>query len=322
MRLEGDRIRFSPSDLGVFLESEFASWMDRWELERRRGRAGRLPVPGLPAEPGGTVTPPSALGDLPLFATPAPAGPPAEPLCAPDAVDEDTAMLLRRGAEHERAVLNGWRARGLQVEPMQKVRNADVIREALRAHTPVLYQALLQDDDFAGRPDFLVLRHGTCDDAWHEPVEAKLARRPKPEHLLQLCVYADLLAPLQDRLPAEIEIVLGDGRSVRTPTDRYVHYARRLRRAFIDFQRGFDPRTMPHPGNASAHGRWSGCADRIVALTDHLRACVFIHRSQIRKLERAGITTIAELATLSLEESGRSGLRPEVLERLTAQARM
>ncbi len=29
-------LRFSPSDLTVFLESEFASWMDRWSLENSR----------------------------------------------------------------------------------------------------------------------------------------------------------------------------------------------------------------------------------------------------------------------------------------------
>src|SRR3990172_9209132 len=66
LHLEGDRIRYTPSDLTVFLESEFASWMDRWALARRAGGASALPVPG-------GVSPLARVHDLPLFATAKPA---------------------------------------------------------------------------------------------------------------------------------------------------------------------------------------------------------------------------------------------------------
>jgi uncharacterized protein len=102
---------------------------------------------------------------------------------------------------------------------------------------PVLYQAPLGDGELSGRPDFILRRGGEDGRFWHEPAEAKLARSPKPEHVLQLCTYADLLAALQGAEPLEIELILGDGRSERLPTRRFVHYARRLRRAFVEFQR-------------------------------------------------------------------------------------
>jgi hypothetical protein len=57
MHIEDGRIRFTPSDLAVFFASEFASWMDRWALELRRGRVHALPVPIAGAAPAGNATP-------------------------------------------------------------------------------------------------------------------------------------------------------------------------------------------------------------------------------------------------------------------------
>ena len=48
MRYDNNRLVFSPSDLVVFLDSEFASWMDRWRIEcakESKGESGELPLP-------------------------------------------------------------------------------------------------------------------------------------------------------------------------------------------------------------------------------------------------------------------------------------
>ena len=47
-------LKFSPSDLTVFLETEFGSWMDRWQVERSHGNheavgANGLPICGVPS---------------------------------------------------------------------------------------------------------------------------------------------------------------------------------------------------------------------------------------------------------------------------------
>ena len=41
-------LKFSPSDLTVFLETEFASWMDRWHVEQWNGNSDVVGVNGLP----------------------------------------------------------------------------------------------------------------------------------------------------------------------------------------------------------------------------------------------------------------------------------
>lgn len=41
-------LKFSPSDLTVFLETEFGSWMDRWQAERWNGNGEIAGENGLP----------------------------------------------------------------------------------------------------------------------------------------------------------------------------------------------------------------------------------------------------------------------------------
>ena len=48
MRYDTDRLIFSPSDLVVFLDSEFASWMDRWRIECSKNNEGKTNNVKLP----------------------------------------------------------------------------------------------------------------------------------------------------------------------------------------------------------------------------------------------------------------------------------
>jgi uncharacterized protein len=139
-------------------------------------------------------------------------------------------------------------------------------------------------------------------DGCYEVAEAKLARSAKPEHVLQMCVYADMLAGTGVRCGDHFEILLGDGTPARLPVADYRHYARRLVRAFLAFHESFDPNQAPHPGGTAKHGRWTEAAERIIAATDHPRRLPFIQGAQIRRLAAAGILTRAQLAQLEVKE--------------------
>ena len=59
---------------------------------------------------------------------------------------------------------------------------------ALAGDADIVYQGALSDGVFTGYSDFLV-RNACGWDVW----DSKLSRSVKPERVLQLCVYADLL---------------------------------------------------------------------------------------------------------------------------------
>src|SRR5262249_3017079 len=85
--------------------------------------------------------------------------------------------------------------------------------------------------------------------------------------------------------------------------DRCAHYVHRLIRTFLATQDHFDPRHMPHPGHGSDHKQWNRCAEAIIAATDHLRGVANIRTTQVRKLERAGISTMTQLAATTATPS-------------------
>ena len=77
-------------------------------------------------------------------------------------------------------------------------RQAATLR-ALKDEAPLIYQGALSNSRWIGFPDFLV-RKGTPDGSIsYEPEDAKLARKAKAEHVLQLGVYAELLQELWHR---------------------------------------------------------------------------------------------------------------------------
>ena len=73
--------------------------------------------------------------------------------------------------------------------------------EAMERGAPLIYQAALTAGSWLGYADFLVRVEERCPRwAWsYEPWDAKLARSARPEHVLQIAIYGDLLATVQGR---------------------------------------------------------------------------------------------------------------------------
>jgi uncharacterized protein len=270
---DADGLRYSPSDLTVFLESAFGSWMDRWYAER-------------------CAT--DAVGDAST------GGPWPEQLpCAPDEATAEDECLQAKGYEHERAMLRqlaeeGWRV----VEIANTSAAAEETLRAMRTGEGLIYQGYLKSDAFAGYADFLVRREGESALGPHhyEVWDAKLARCVMPDFVIQLCAFAEMLERIQGRRPHEIELLLGNGERPRFVTDNFYYYYQALKRAFLDFHRRFDPADVCHPGTCAEHGRWSAYAEQILRAIDHVSQVAGIRHTHIRKLEAAGITTLTALA--------------------------
>ena len=288
MRRDGSGRRFSPSDLCVFLESEFAAWMDRWLADQE-------------AQPS-------------LFAPHAHTPAPESHACLPDAPGEEAKLLQRRGAEHERAVRDALVAELRQTTDAG--RDARRTQEALRAGRALVTHGRLEHESFAGEPDFLVRAAG---EAVYEPWDAKLAKSVHPAAVVQLCAYAEMLEANRGARPKQVVVVLGTGERVRIDIERFYHYYLHLKRTFAQFEAEFDRHAPPHPALSASYGRWSGCAEAILAASDHVAGTAGIRRRQIKRLTRAGIRTLRELAT----STGRiAGVSDEALELLRAQARL
>lgn len=281
MRKESGNLCYSPSDLTVFMESPFASWMDRFRLEK--------PDQAPPADP-----------EDPLDAI----------LQRDGYAHEDSleAQLKAEGRDVRKVEGEGY---------ADKLEHT---LQLMREGCEIITQGRLELGQFSGFADFLVKVPGesALGDYHYEVWDTKLSRTLRPKFVIQLCCYAEMLEAVQGRMPDCIAVVLGNGQHERLRTGEYLGYYQNLKREFLQAQQRFDPAAMPDPADSRNHGRWSSYAKEWFIQNDHLSQVANITHGQIRKLKAAGIHTMADLAASQLPKI--KGMQDVVLAKLKAQA--
>ena len=254
----------------------------------------------------------------------------AQNLESPLEVGEESEMdrlIQSLGLEHERAYLQSLRDEDRTVVDLGVPGGAlldqvAVTLEALRSGADVIYQAALRDGPFAGYSDFLerVDAPSALGLYSYEVVDTKLARTPKASYLVQLCFYSSILATLQGRMPAFMHVVLGDGSRASYRVSDYIRYYHALKARFIT-SRALQTPTYPVPCGQCGQCPWDHlCADQWEQ-DDHLSRVANIRTSQVRKLNAAGITTMAEIAQLP-DDAVVPRLAASTLQTLRHQARL
>ena len=282
MRIRGETLIFSATDLVNFLGCRHATFLDRQNVDNPE----------------------------------------------PAAEDDPYLVLLQeKGIEHEQRYVNLLRLEGRQVVEISgdgalEDRVAKT-RQAMAAGAEVIYQGVLLSGRWHGYADFLVRvpvasRLGPFS---YEPVDTKLARSAKPKHVLQLCVYALLLAAEQGVVPSRIHIALGDGTTVALPLSDFRYYFDVARQRFEDFVAHLPGASAGQPCNHCSLCRWRDRCEVEWESADHLSLVANITRGQMAKLEAAGVRTMAALAEL-LPGARIPGLQSETLSRLRGQARL
>lgn len=281
MQLVDDQILFAPSDLITFMESPFASHMERWCLVDVSVKAHR------------------------------------------DDQDPLLKSLQSKGYAHEDKFLQSLREEGKDVVEIGRASPKKMMAEsfdALNAGAEVITQAYLQAGQFGGLADFLVKVPGSSKlGAYHYEVwDTKLARRMKPYFAVQLSCYAEMLEAVQGVRPKEVAIVLGNDEIERLRLADYFNYYQSLKSSFLEFHETWTTDRLPDPAESRAHGRWSEYATSLLDERRHLSKVANITRTQISRLEAAGIETIDDLAATKLTHIAK--LNSDILARHKVQA--
>ncbi len=242
-------------------------------------------------------------------------------------------LLEQRGVEHEKRVLEHYRASGQRVVTIsQRPRSseselADAARETeaeMQAGADVIYQGHLFDGIWLGRPDFLVKRAGRSrfGEHFYEVVDAKLSRHAKASAVLQLCSYTDLLSQLQEREPEHFWLVPGrdDATPVPLRAADYMAFYRQLKRSLEEYTRN-EERVDPCPDpveHCDVCLWWQRCEQRRRA-EDHLSLVAGISRRQRDRLALVNVKRVTELGALS-PGTRVEGISAESLKRVREQA--
>jgi predicted RecB family nuclease len=249
----------------------------------------------------------------------------------PHPVDLGFEELVRRGEEHERGVLEGFRADGYGVADLSGAGDSvGATAAAIRGGAGVIYQGTLAGVGLFGRPDFLVRADLLAapdgeprpDGRHYEVVDAKLARTAKARAVLQTAFYSRLLAELQGTEPRWMHLALGNGEFVPFKVKDFAAYERQTRRRLEEVLGAGPPAGLyPEPVEHCAICRWSElCAGRRRA-DDDLSLVAGMTTGQRRALKEAGIATRRGFAGLAaLPRLNR--VSQDSLERARTQARL
>ena len=275
-----DQILYSPSDLVTFLGCHHASFLDVKALSESMDKAEA-----------------STTGQL----------------------------LQQKGLEHEAAYLQQLKDEGKSVVEIPKDRNlqdrAQLTLEAMQSGADVIYQAVFFAPPWRGDADFLI----KCDtpsslgDFSYEVLDTKLARTAEPKHIMQLCVYSELLTDLQGLRPADMHLFLGDHEKHSFRVADFFYYYTRAKGRFETYLQNLPADSYPEPCGHCNFCPWrEGCKAQWEQ-DDHLSLVANIQRSQMDKLRKAGIRTVAGLAATE-PDTKIPDLSRDVFLRLRSQA--
>lgn len=279
---------YSPSDLITYMRSPFASWMDRFKIEKpedaKEITQDNDPMLELLANEGKGFEQ-EYLKHL-------------EELYGPDQI--------------------------VRIDPTQKLQAAEQTLEAMRKGAQVIFQGYIQRDNFAGFVDFLIKREGKSDlgDYYYEACDTKLAHSVRPYFVLQLCAYSWILEGVQGHLPEEFSLVFGDFEPVHYRVQQFYAYFQYLKDDFLKFQDIFKPEVsnQPDPALSSEYGKWESYAKQVLEESNSLKLVAYIRKNQIKKLQEVGIKQLNQLADSKMENV--QGVGKITLDRLKAQARI
>lgn len=242
--------------------------------------------------------------------------------------DDYTVLLQQKGIAHERSFLETLRAEGRSIVeiPDNVALEERVARthEALRNGPDVIYQGALFEPPWHGFSDFLLRVNGVrsaLGDYAYDIADTKLARTAKPKHVLQLCVYGDLLTRAQGVEPPHLHVALGNGTHASIRTADVRHYAAIARDRFEAFVSGPALATKADPCGHCSFCRWKSRCEDFWNEVDDLSLVANISRGQREKLAASGVGSMHALAQLPAG-SVIANLQAATLERLRGQAEL
>ena len=289
MKKEFHQLVFSPSDLVRYVQSPFASWMERLCLEQPENKS-------LKDKPDALL---SYLAGKGL------------------AHESDYLASLEQSTSKLVTIPN-------HLNNNEKV---NATTDAMENGADVIFQACLTSNEdseyqFQGHADFLfkVSKPSKLGEYSYEPWDTKLSKQPKAYFIIQLCCYADLLNQVQGTLPDNIAIVLGTKEEVSYRTLDFWQYYLSQKQAFLTQQATFNSDKQPNPFECKDVGDWTSYVDVKRQEQDHLSKIANITRSQIKKLNDEGIFTCTAL--ISQKQLYLAKLPVQITTRLQQQARL
>ena len=241
-------------------------------------------------------------------------------------------ILRKRGDQHEQAYLDYLQAAGHDIVRIEGIGlEEEQVQQTLAAMSsgaPIISQGVLLHERWGGRADILrrVDTPSGLGNWSYEVIDTKLAKETKGGSVLQLCLYTDLVASVQNLTPEFMYVVApwSDFKPQVFRSSDYLAYYRLVRRSLeTAVADDADTSTYPHPRLHCEVCRWRQNCDTRHRTDDHLCLVAGASGLQIDELNRHDIATVSALAAepLPLTWKPERGA-VQTYERIREQARV
>lgn len=215
--------------------------------------------------------------------------------------------LQQRGIEHEKAYKDHLHSRKLSIVDLSnesETAGIETTLAAMHGGADAIIQADLASGEWRGRADVLlrVERPSRLGPWSYEPADCKLARETKAETVLQLCLYADLVAELQGIEPEFFHVVrphVGFQLESYRVSAFAAYYRTIIANLAATAKRGSSG-THPEPVAHCDICRWWKECDFRRRGDDHLSFVAGAAKLQRKELASQGISTLESLAKIPL----------------------
>ncbi len=228
------------------------------------------------------------------------------------------------GVAHEHEIVSSLFPGLESLETLKQEDAAAKTLELMKQGVPAIYQGVLIDGDWTGRPDLLERQPGQSKfgDWYYKPVDVKSAHELKKEHMCQLYFYCLLLERAQGHFPAHPEIINGSGERIAFDAPQFA----------VEFQSILDQLDRIRAGECPDPVYRKSCEDvspwgkacrKLAEERDDIALLYNVDIRKLRSLRSLGIHTVSDAAGMSpLALEGQAmGLTLRSLESIQRQAR-
>lgn len=244
--------------------------------------------------------------------------------------DPMLALLQERGQEFESFYLDSLYQQGKEIDKLDTDVNESGVERtiiAMKVGKDVIYQGMLRLGRWQGRSDFLerVERPSKLGDWSYEIVDSKLARETRAGTILQLCLYAEMVAEIQGLMPEYVHVITPEDGFKRHSyrVDDYLAYYRLVKRNLEQF---IDPNnvliTYPLPTlHCDICHWWQTCTKRRRE-DDHLSLVAGLTNAHAKQISNWDVNTLVDFAKMQQNIPNPDKGAKETYIRLKEQARV
>tara|TARA_B100000767_G_scaffold97193_1_gene93290 strand:+ start:215 stop:3649 length:3435 start_codon:yes stop_codon:yes gene_type:complete len=191
-------------------------------------------------------------------------------------------------------------------------------KEALKKGYDLIHKAHFEYDGWSGEIDFLIKGENG-----YEVYDTKLTTMPKPEHIIQICIYTEWLKTMRSGLlPEKMHLILGDKKNTVSYKVRdYQLYFQRNKAKYLDFLSLKKHTVEPEKCDFCKLCEWADSCEKQWIEEDHLNQIVNTRNDQIQKIKKHGIKTLKAFSQLNESEKIKD-LNPLTFKTHLSQAKL